>query len=176
MQRKDAGLSLIELLLGLVILSIILGLAVPAFGRLLHETRLTATTNQLVAAIHLTRAEAVRRNARVTLCKSADGQHCTDNGGWEQGWLVFVDTLQTGTPDQPDAILHSGRPTSPDITLHGNAPVRDYVSYVGLGATRRLSGGLQMGTLNVCGPETMGRQIILGRTGRPRVQSGGCEA
>jgi prepilin-type N-terminal cleavage/methylation domain-containing protein len=95
--RKEAGLTLVELLVTIAVLGVLLGIGIPAFGGLAQDNRLSTTTNRLVGALHLTRSEAVRRNARVTICSSADGEYCATEGGWEQGWIVFVDTGATGS-------------------------------------------------------------------------------
>lgn len=171
--RRDAGLTLVELLITLVIAAVLLGIGMPAFGGLIQDSRLTTTTNRLVSAIHLTRSEAVRHNARVTLCKSDDGLNCTETGGWEQGWIVFLDTDATGVRSEENPLLAVGDAATTGITITGNAPVQRYVSYIGLGATRRASGSLQMGTITLCAGDS-GRQVVISRTGRPRVQPGDC--
>lgn len=171
--RREAGLTLVELLVTMVLAVVLLGIGVPAFGSLVLDTRLTTTTNRLVAALHTTRSEAVRHNARATLCKSSDGVYCVEDGGWDQGWIVFLDTAGDALRSDGDPLLAAGDPAMDGITIIGNAPVQRYVSYVGLGATRRVSGALQMGTINVCAGDA-GRQIVISRTGRIRVQQGGC--
>jgi type IV fimbrial biogenesis protein FimT len=173
--RREAGLTLVELLVTIAVLGVLLGVGVPAFGSLTQDSRLTTATNRLVAALHLTRSEAVRRNGRVTLCNSADGLFCATGGGWEQGWIVFVDTGGTGQRAEDDPLLAVGDATADGLVISGNTPVQRYVSYVGLGSTRRANGSLQMGTITVCAGDA-GRQVVISRTGRVRVQQGGCEA
>ena len=41
-----------------------------------------------MASALLARSEAIKRNATVTLCRSADGLSCAASGGWQQGWIV----------------------------------------------------------------------------------------
>ena len=171
--RREAGLTLVELLVTIAVLGLLLGVGVPAFGSLAQDSRLTAATNRLVAALHLARSEAVRRNGRVTVCSSADGEVCAASGGWEQGWIVFADLGSTGQRGEDDPLLAVGPPVDGGVRITGNSPVERYVSYVGLGSTRRASGSLQMGTITLCSG-TAGRQIVIARTGRPRVQQGGC--
>jgi type IV fimbrial biogenesis protein FimT len=173
--RMEAGLTLVELLVGIAVLGVLLGIGVPSFGQFAADSRLTVTTNRLVAALHLTRSEAVRRNARVTLCASADGAFCAADGDWTQGWIVFVDGSGTGARALDDELLAVGQGAARGVTVTGNHPVQRYVSYVGLGATRRANGSLQMGTLTLCAG-AQGRQLIIGRTGRLRQQQGGCAA
>ena len=172
--RREAGLTLVELLVAIAVLGVLLAIGVPAFGNFAVDSRLSAATNRFVAAIHVARSEAVRRNARVTLCPSIDGVFCATGGDWDQGWIVFSDLDGTGERDPGEPILTVGQSTSGGVQITGNTPVRHYISYVGLGATRRASGALQMGTVTLCAG-TEGRQVIISRTGRPRVQHGGCD-
>ncbi len=170
--RKEAGVTLLELLATLAVLAVLVGIGVPAYGKLVADQRLSTATNRLVFAVHLTRSEAIRRNARVTLCNSADGAFCAEAGGWEQGWIIFVDRDGTGqrAPDDP---LLAVEEAPAGVVITGNAAVQRYVSYIGLGSTRRASGALQMGTITLCAGSE-GRQLVISRTGRPRLQIGGC--
>ena len=172
--RREAGLTLVELLVAIAVLGVLLSIGVPAFGNFAVDSRLASATNRFVSAIHLARSEAVRRNARVTLCPSMDGVFCATGVGWDQGWIVFSDLDGTGERDSGEPILAVGQSISGGVQITGNTPVRRYISYVGLGATRRANGALQMGTVTLCAG-TEGRQVVISRTGRPRVQHGGCD-
>ncbi len=171
--RMEAGLTLVELLVTIAVLGVLLSIGIPAFGGLIQESRLTAATNRFVGALHATRSEAVHRNRRVTLCKSADAVQCSATGGWQQGWIIFVDTVAAGERSEDDPILAVGGRFPDGIAIAGNSPVENYISYVGLGSTRRASGGLQMGTVTLCAGDS-GRRIIISRTGRARVESARC--
>ena len=65
--KRHAGLTLIELLVVLVLALILLGVAAPAFQQSLQRIRLQAATNDLLAAIDLTRSQALARGAKVLM-------------------------------------------------------------------------------------------------------------
>ncbi|WP_024329267.1 GspH/FimT family pseudopilin [Thioalkalivibrio sp. ALR17-21] len=171
---RTRGLTLIELLVALLVFVLLVTVGIPSFAQLVDRFRLIATTNELVTALHHARSEAVRTAAPVTLCASANGVHCSGDGRWESGWLVFHNPGLATQPASANDILRrrQGNPGG-GLEIRGNLPVRHRVTYGALGATRRLSGALQMGTLRICN-EAAGRAVVINRAGRPRVAHQGC--
>lgn len=84
------GFTLVELMVALALLSILAAIALPAFDSFTLSNRLRNYANDFAAAARLARSEALKRNAPVRLCMSADGATCTNSGSWEQGWLVVT--------------------------------------------------------------------------------------
>lgn len=64
---NQKGVSLIEVIIGLVLLALLLMMGVPEYSKFLANARLKATTDTLVSGLSLARAEAVKRNARVEM-------------------------------------------------------------------------------------------------------------
>ena len=89
-RSSQQGLSLIELVVASAILATLVRFAVPAAQDLLLSIGLASASSELVSDLVLARAEALKRNRRVALCKSSDGEHCAQAGGWEQGWVYLV--------------------------------------------------------------------------------------
>ena len=86
-QRPSAGFTLIELMVTVAVLGILAVVAVPAMQSLVNGNRLAGATGELTSALHLARSEAVRRSARVTICRSADGEECEDGTEWDR-WII----------------------------------------------------------------------------------------
>jgi len=59
------GVSLIEVMIGLVIVSIVLALGVPSFSTYIQNTRIRNDAEAIQNGLNLARAEAVRRNTLV---------------------------------------------------------------------------------------------------------------
>ncbi len=170
---NQSGLTLLELVVTLAVLAIMLTIAIPGFTAIIHASRLSTATNDMVAALHLARSEAIKRNGRAVLCKSADGLACSASGGWDQGWMVFHDANNNAALDAGETSIRTQSALPNGLRLTGNSPVSHYISYAPTGATKQSSGALQMGTLTLCQESTSsveGRQIIISRTGRPRTK------
>jgi type IV fimbrial biogenesis protein FimT len=171
---RVTGLTLIELLVTLSIAMILLTLAVPSFNAMLQSSRLSASVNTYVGNLQFARSEATKRNARVALCKSADGLICTTSNDWSQGWLVFHDVNNNAQVNTGEDVLrvHAAIPNS--LIFKGNNPVANYVSYTSMGGARFISGAFQAGTLTLCRSSSSSgeaRNIVISATGRPRVET-----
>jgi type IV fimbrial biogenesis protein FimT len=171
--RRQRGATLAEVTVGLGIVAGAAGLAAPPLQDFLRASALTAASNELLADLHLARSEALKRNRRVALCKSANGLQCTPQGGWQQGWIVFQDENNNGALDGGEEKVATHGALQQGMRLTGNQHVAHYVSFNALGATKLTGGGFQAGTLTLCrasGEPTPSRLVILNAVGRPRVQ------
>jgi len=156
-----------------MIAAILAGTAVPSMRGLIRSTNLSSATSDLFASLTMARSEAVKRNSRVVVCKSSNGVTCVASGGWEQGWIVFHDSDNSGTREAGEELVQHVQALSGDLRLSGNLNVSRYVSYSGAGTAKLLSGAFQAGTITVCNVSpgaVEARQIILNSSGRPRVQ------
>ena len=139
------GFTLIEMLIALAIFGILLRLGLPTYRDWIASQQLANHAHYIADTLDLARSEAIKHGYRVNLCKSSDKRQCTDDGGWEQGWLLFVDENHSGQVDDDESVLHREGPAGNEITMHGNRPVEDYVSFTSLGHARLLSGALADG-------------------------------
>nr|WP_026279135.1 MULTISPECIES: GspH/FimT family pseudopilin [unclassified Thioalkalivibrio] len=171
--RNCKGITAIELMVTLGVLAILATLAAPAFSEMLERQRIIGATNSLLNAMHLARSEAIKRNERVTLCPSSDGETCREDGDWAYGWIWFADPTHSGTRSNEDPLIgYESAELQDMLSITGNAPVKDYVSYVPRGTTQRISGALQMGSFSVCSSSySTARRVIVSSVGRPRSAS-----
>ena len=173
--RRSCGMTFVELLVVVAIIAVMLTLALPSFNTLLTGSRFSSYANSYHTDLHLARNEAIRRNARVVLCKSTDGENCATSGRWDQGWIVFHDANNNAQTDIGEEILRVNEGMPANWVLSGNTPVANYISYSPMGGARLKTGAFQAGTLTLCqvsSGETEARSIVISATGRPRVDKG----
>ena len=165
-----AAFTLVELVVALAIAALLAAVALPAFSDWLGAYQLANHAKHLAESMTRARTEAIRRGHRVNLCKSADRQHCADQGRWDAGFMVFVDVNHDGHVDADEPVLGIEGPAPPGITMGANQPLDDYVSYTSLGHARMLNGALQMGTFTVCRSGQRALHVVLANSGRVRVE------
>ncbi|WP_217126713.1 GspH/FimT family pseudopilin [Hydrogenophilus thiooxidans] len=171
------GVTLVELMVTIAVAAIVLSVAVPAFRSLIVSNRLTATTNAFVAALNLARSEAIKRNARVTLCKTADpnaaSPTCSASASWNQGAILFVDRGTVGTLESGDTLLRVLGPFA-DVTITAGANFALGISYLPTGVSQGVkadgSTGLPNDSFNFCA-SGQGKRITINTTGRPASES-----
>ncbi|MBS1144612.1 MAG: prepilin-type N-terminal cleavage/methylation protein [Proteobacteria bacterium] len=186
MRSKQSGVTLVELVIAIAIFAILLAMAVPSFESLIASTRVSTTTNDLLAALAQARSEAIRRGQRVTICASANGAQCANAGSWNQGWIIFTDGIPMGLPNAapPNAIVDNGEtilsvaPATPaNIAIQGQAAVGQYVSFASNGQSRTIANATQTGTIEVCTTSQTisdlrrARDLIISASGQVIMQS-----
>ena len=170
LSRRSSAFTLIELVVAIAITTLLVSAAYPAFQDWLAATQLANHAKQMAESMTRARTEAIRRGYRVNLCKSTDQRHCVNRGGWEGGYIVFVDANRDGQVDDDASVLGVEGRAPPGITVEANRPLENYVSYTSLGHARMLNGALQMGTLTVCRKGQRALHVVLAGTGRVRIE------
>jgi type IV fimbrial biogenesis protein FimT len=91
--RRVAGFTLVELMVGVLVVSVLMTIGVPSFRDFILKQRLRTTGTDLRIALMTARSEAIKRNAAVSLKPSASPS------GWGAGWTIdpgVLDHKQTG--------------------------------------------------------------------------------
>ena len=183
----QSGFTLWELLITVAVMGIVLGLGVPNFLEFQRNNVMAANANELVTALYLARSEAVKRQAPVTLCASANPTAVNPvcGGAVNGGFIVFVDNNDTdgdGVPDG-DVIVNGGEQVlvqqdEPGGTMNVFADGL-YVSYAATGFTRNAPlnppGATtvlycdERGNKDTGGGMSAARVVTIAQTGRPQM-------
>lgn len=89
--KRQAGVTLVELMIVVVIAAIMAAVAAPSFSSFIQNTRLTSTMAQLTGDLNRARSEAIKRNSRILVCAHAVNGTACANTSWNNGWLVCYD-------------------------------------------------------------------------------------
>jgi type IV fimbrial biogenesis protein FimT len=169
---RDRGFTLIEVVVVLAVGAMVYVAAGPYLMGWVNAAAASSAREAMSMSLMLARNEAIKRNSRVVVCKSASGIVCSSTGRWDQGWLVFHDEDNDATRDSNEALLLHQSGFGAGVVVSGNSPVAKYLSYTATGSARFASGGLQMGTLTVCPlseKQVSAHEIVVSTSGRPRI-------
>ena len=113
------GFTLIETLVAIVLVGVLLTVGIPGLRQLVIGNQRTAISTDLYSDLQQARSQAIARNQRVSVCKSADGAGCLaiGHGSWTEGWLVFANPSGAPSPTSADAILSVHEPLPAAFTL-----------------------------------------------------------
>lgn len=169
MRRPAQGFTLIEVMVVVALIAILATLAAPSWNQMQTRASIRSLVNDYTMSILLTRSEAVRLNAPVTICPSNNGINCT-NSELDDGWIVAIGVANDPAP----RVLqdHAAR----DHVRTGFANQVRTITFLPNGQPS----GLPIQTVRVCpvksGMETLSRNIVVNQTGRSRVtEPGVCE-
>ncbi|SAL11543.1 Tfp pilus assembly protein FimT-like protein [Caballeronia humi] len=175
-RRKSPGFTLVELSVVLAVMAIIATFATPSFVAWHLRDQVDARARALVSTLSLARSEAVKRGARVTLCRIDAARRCltpgkTCDGGaadWSCGWALFVE--RDGAPT-----LLRAQAASPSIAIAGATTDLSFTPPSGqvIGGFRSFDFSARKGKLATTNAN---RCIRLAAGGRARMTPGACGA
>lgn len=130
--RLQAGASLIELAIVLVIMALVLTMAAPNFVEWINNGRIRTAAETIMAGLQTARSEAVRRNANVQFTLTSPGT----SGG--TGWTVVLvngneeiqsapngegtaNIIATPSPGDANAVTFTGLGRTPPAPTNLNA-------------------------------------------------------
>ncbi len=129
------------------IVAILLAIGVPSFQYVTTANRLSSDINGLLGDLQFARAEAIKEGITVSVCATIDQVSCTTNGAvnvpWQTGWLIFTDTLPSGTINGNDRILRAQKSLSNQDTLVADNSVK-FVSFNREGFVNGLPGAITL--------------------------------
>lgn len=175
--HASAGITIIELVISLAVVSILATTGVPAFSNFIQSNKLSESAYDVLETIQLARSEAVKRRSRVVLCRSADPLLATPSCGgtphtWTTGWLVFASGDSNNTYEAAtDTLLGVGLVASSNVTIITNSTSNNNLEYNSDGTTNESGGTARFAICDKRGG-AYGRQIDVPPHGRPKFIKG----
>lgn len=156
---RQHGLTLLELIVTLTVVTLLAGLALPSFSQLSRHLKTGTATDTVRSMVNMARSEAVKRGTRVIVCPSLDGAVCT--GQSASDLLVYSDHNRDGDPD-PGSQPIARQALVETVSLSYNRP---YLAFSPRGHAYGTNG-----SFSICLPNdlTAGAMLIISNTGRPR--------
>ncbi len=146
--RSAAGVTLIELLIGFVLVGVLLALGVPSFSAWMQNLQVRNAAEAIFNGLQLARANAVQRNKSVTFTMA----------GPASSWSVTIDSPSAMEPATVQS--RSAAEGTPNAVVATTDPT---ITFDGLGKTTLLAGA----TIQVTNP-TGGACQISASTGTMR--------
>ena len=180
--RRSAAFTLVELVTTLAVTLTALAVGVPAFESLIDNQRIHAGTNRLVAHLQFARSEAVKRDVRVIMCRTANPNSSSPVCGgsektWTTGYIIFADDgnyTNNLYNSSTDILLRRGQVPPSGVDLRGNAIWNKNLIFNPNGTTHEDGNTAEMSICDDRGT-VKGRQIIVAASGIPKLHSGGID-
>ncbi|XOV78879.1 MAG: GspH/FimT family pseudopilin [Aestuariibacter sp.] len=159
--KLQQGISLIEILVGLAIVSILITSVAPAVREILVRNQVTGQINELSSVIQFARHAAINEQITTVLCPTTNFSTCTTN--WDDPKMVFPDFDANGQRDEDEEILAGAGNTAANNVLTGPA---GSISFQASGAVATPA------TLLLCagsGEDRFARALIISLQGRVKL-------
>lgn len=160
------GFTLPEAVTAVAIVGVLISLATPTLRSLSLNNRMSAEVNGLMAALHTTRSEAIKRGLAVTVCKSPNGTKCSDDSEWREGWIMFTDPNENHKLDAGEIVIRVQQGWQGELALRYGGPKASYayLTYYPEGYARPNA------TFTFCDNRgyAKAKAILINTVGRPR--------
>lgn len=170
--KKIQGFTIIEIFVGIAILAILLGMALPSFTESLRNNRAISLSNNFLSFLNYARSEAIKRGSNVSVCPATDDSFSACGTDWTQGWIVLLDPNGTQTVSNA-TILRTELVDDPNLTL-APTPNVNVVTFTSSGFPAANSSNVSFNILTDGCTGDNGRNITVSFTGQFNVNHVTC--
>lgn len=182
--HKTLGLTLLELLISILIISLLAAVGIANMPHLIAQQQSTASLNQIIGGVAFARSSAITLGIATTFCPSDSvAAHsnsavpplgCGPRNTWHQGSIIFQDHNGNGQLDANDTLLRRLPGWSHSATVAWRAfRARSYLQFTRRGFTNWQNGSFVYCPTNIGGNSAGGdgnlryaRRLVLNQAGR----------
>lgn len=121
LRNNQRGFSLVEIVIGLVIVGILTAMAMPAFGTWAQNSQIRNAADSIQNGLQQARVEAIRRNTpvRFQLTTTLDNS-CAISTGQQTNWVVNLGNGSASDPNDPSG--QCGAAIAAVVNQYGTSP------------------------------------------------------
>ncbi|MEJ2681635.1 MAG: GspH/FimT family pseudopilin, partial [Gammaproteobacteria bacterium] len=164
-KQRAYGLTLIECLTTILLLSTLTAMAIPSFETLRAKQTVRQAISTLQGSFARMKIHAINRGTEVVLCGTSDHTHCQQN--WTTGFMSFEDTNHNRTRDANETLLEYHQPLQDNQGFQLHSCSRRYFRTSGAGPLASIAGRLAIVPPNRHAQLTP--HIVVSRIGRTRI-------
>lgn len=155
---KQAGFTIIELAVTMLVIGIVVTLTAPAFSEFMMSQRRIDAAQQLASGIRTARTEAILRSQPVVI-RAIDED-------WSKGWQIVVDPKNS-----EDDLVLTERTRSGKVPIFGNSHFVRQIRFNALGVPA--GNGFVAGRLFICDTKkaVSHHAVVMAKTGRVQIES-----
>lgn len=176
MSILSRGFTLIELMIGIVVLAIAITLAAPSFESVIANNRSITLSNDLVMTLLLARSEAVKRGVSVSVCAAGNQNLNSCGTDWKQGWIIFVnpDENTTFANNTTEILIRTQSNSIQSLTISSVPTNSGIITFTSTGFVNSSTRDMQLNVSVTGCTGNHGRTLSLSPTGRPQLTPFSC--
>lgn len=133
MRIKCQGFTILELMVVLAILGILVTMAAPSYRDMLAREKVRSALNEWQSSFYFAQSEALRLKDGVVFCSSVDGETCSGNDNFGEGWIVLHKEANgnrnailqdVAFPNNDISIILKPRTLNGTLNFYGNGRLR----------------------------------------------------
>ncbi|WP_083223307.1 GspH/FimT family pseudopilin [Candidatus Thiodiazotropha endoloripes] len=167
---RNCGLTLVEMMVALLVLTILIALGVPSLATLSIRNEQSSSLNGFLSHFYLARSLAIQQEQHIIICPTSSGERCREEAIWSDGLIIFEDSRRDGVLGSDEPILAKYLlPEHSELTIQSSEH-RKRVIYHGDGRPS----GYNL-TLSFCDPKERiePKALIVNNVGRIRISERG---
>jgi type IV fimbrial biogenesis protein FimT len=120
MPHRSRGFTLVEAVIALAVISLLIGVAVPAWSGALESAHATSTKADLLSTLTRSISHAANAGSEVVLCPGGPGG-CRASTDWSRGWIAYADIDGNRQRGPNETLLQAEPPLAGKVHLRSTA-------------------------------------------------------